>query len=267
MDAPMYRQIADDLRRQIGSGELVRGARLSTDLELSEHYAVSKNTVRDAIRSLIRDGLLEARAGVGTFVARRIEPYITNLSPDPRVGVGAGGEEPRTYPTRVQQGKGRPTTPRVEVMTCPPDIAARLKIAPDSQVISRSQERKIDDVLWSLQSSYYPLEWGTSGASKLLIAEDIAHGTIMYLAETLGLLQAGYEDTLTARPASDNEKQLFGLSPAAAMFVIYRTAYTKDKIATRVTVTVCPADRNQFRYNYGIVPIPEQDPRWDSLDY
>lgn len=269
MAQPMYLQIAEDLRSRIESGELVRGAQLPTELELRELYSASRNTIRDAIDSLKVRGLIETRPGQGTFVTRRIVPYVTDLSPDPEIGVGAGGEEPRTYPTSVQQDglEGRPTPPKVEVQPCPPEIAARLWVNPGSQVISRSQERKVQGVLWSLQSSFYPLEWVTRGATQLLMAEDIPQGTIRYLAETLGLSQAGYRDTFTGRLADDTEQKLFGLPPAAAMFVIYRTAYTKDKTPTRVTVTVCPADRNQFRYNYGTVPAPEQDARWDSLDY
>ena len=61
MADPMYRQIADDLRRQIESGELPPGAQLRTELELREEYNTSRNTVRDAIKWLITRGLVETR--------------------------------------------------------------------------------------------------------------------------------------------------------------------------------------------------------------
>ena len=48
MPDPMYRQIADDLRGQIESGELEPGQQLRTELELRERYEASRNTVRDA---------------------------------------------------------------------------------------------------------------------------------------------------------------------------------------------------------------------------
>ena len=56
---PMYRQIAEDLRRQVESGELPPGSRLPTEIELREKYNASRNTIRDAIkwlttRSLVR---------------------------------------------------------------------------------------------------------------------------------------------------------------------------------------------------------------------
>ena len=80
---PMYRQIAEDLRRQIEDGELLPGAQLRTELELRERYNASRNTVRDAIKLLITRGLAETRPGQGTFVVETIVPYVTSLTGDP----------------------------------------------------------------------------------------------------------------------------------------------------------------------------------------
>ena len=71
---PMYRQIAEDLRRKIEAGELPRGAQLPTEIELREQYNASRNTVRDAIKWLITRGLVETRPGQGTFVVEKITP-------------------------------------------------------------------------------------------------------------------------------------------------------------------------------------------------
>jgi GntR family transcriptional regulator len=61
----MYRVIAEDLRRQIESGKLPRGSQLDTEIELRDRYNASRNTVRDAIKSLITRGLVETRPGQG----------------------------------------------------------------------------------------------------------------------------------------------------------------------------------------------------------
>jgi len=52
MAQPMYQQIAEDLRAQIESGILQPGAQLPTELELSDRYASSRNTIRDAMKRL-----------------------------------------------------------------------------------------------------------------------------------------------------------------------------------------------------------------------
>lgn len=266
---PKYQQVVEDLRKKVESGEFPGGLQLPSDEELCERYEVSKSTLREAIKRLVGLGLLQTRQGQGTFVARKIKPFVTDLAPDPEAGIAAGGEEGRTRPTMAAERDrvARVTSPEVAVLASPPDIAERLKISPGAQVIRRNQERYIDETLWSLQSSYYPFEWAKQGADQLLMAEDIKPGTITYLAETLGLAQAGYLDWITARASDDNEQERFGLPPDAAMFVIYRTAFTEGETATRVTVTVLPADRNQFLYSYGEVPKAARDHRLGRLDY
>ena len=57
MSGPLYRKIADDLRRKIESGELAHGVRLPTEDQLMDSYHASRNTVRGAVRELTTGGL------------------------------------------------------------------------------------------------------------------------------------------------------------------------------------------------------------------
>src|SRR3989442_11896052 len=90
---PMYRQIAEDLRAKIKSGELAQGSQLPTEIELMEQYNASRNTVRDAIKLLTSRSLVETRPGQGTFVVEKINPFVTTLTGDPKTGLGGGDEE------------------------------------------------------------------------------------------------------------------------------------------------------------------------------
>jgi DNA-binding GntR family transcriptional regulator len=66
-----YREVADDLRHRIGSGEFSPGVRLPTITTLQQHYDVKGlNTIRQAQQLLVDDGLIETRQGVGAFVLR-----------------------------------------------------------------------------------------------------------------------------------------------------------------------------------------------------
>src|SRR5215469_740773 len=93
MAEPLYRQIAQDLRQKIESGELEPGAKLPNEVEFREEYDASRNTIRDAIKWLTIRGLVETRPGQGTFVIQKTEPFVTTLSDDrdPESGM-AGGE-------------------------------------------------------------------------------------------------------------------------------------------------------------------------------
>ena len=65
---PRYRQLAEALRADIASGRYPVGAQLPPELELCQHYGVSRHTARDALRLLTEGGLVERRRGAGTTV-------------------------------------------------------------------------------------------------------------------------------------------------------------------------------------------------------
>ena len=248
---PMYQTIAEDIRRQIESCELARGAQLPTEETLGAKYKASRNTVRDAIKRLVVQGFLETRPGQGTFVTTEIDPFVTTLTTDAKTGFGGG--DGATYLSQVRAEHRRPqvTTPEVKVENPPEEVTNRLRLAPGSQVVSRQQERYIDAIPWQRQKSFYPWRFIEFGATKLLMAEDIKPGAIQYLADTIGIRQIGYRDWITARLPNDDEQRFFGVGHDATMFVIFRTAFDEDKKPIRLTVTVSPADRNQFIVDVG----------------
>src|SRR3569623_437753 len=67
----LYRQVADQLRNLIDSGEYAVGSRLPTERELAEQLKISRPTVREALIALEVEGRLRIRVGSGIYV---IEP-------------------------------------------------------------------------------------------------------------------------------------------------------------------------------------------------
>jgi GntR family transcriptional regulator, mannosyl-D-glycerate transport/metabolism system repressor len=65
---PMYRQIADAIRDQIQTGQLKPGNALPTEAQLREDFSVSRVTVRQALKLLIEQDVLESVQGSGTYV-------------------------------------------------------------------------------------------------------------------------------------------------------------------------------------------------------
>lgn len=66
---PLYRQIAEQLRARISSGELVPGTRLPPERRLAAVLGVNRTTVVNAYRELAADGLIVGHVGRGTIVA------------------------------------------------------------------------------------------------------------------------------------------------------------------------------------------------------
>ena len=100
------------------------------------------------------------------------------------------------------------------------------------------------------------MDFVTRGATRLLMAEDIMQGAVQYLGETIGLIQVGYRDWITARRPDENEQEFFGLAHDATVFEIFRTGFDQNEKPMRVTVTVFPTDRNQFIVNVGTASRP-----------
>ena len=68
---PPYVQIVEQVRQALLNGVLRPGDRLPTVKEVVGSLAINPNTVLKAYRDLEREGLVEGRQGVGTFVTRR----------------------------------------------------------------------------------------------------------------------------------------------------------------------------------------------------
>ena len=61
-------RVIGELERLIGSGEWQLGQKIPAEPELMAALGVSRNTVREAVRALAHEGLLDARPGDGTYV-------------------------------------------------------------------------------------------------------------------------------------------------------------------------------------------------------
>jgi GntR family transcriptional regulator len=66
---PITKQITDGIRRLIASGELPFGAQLPSVRGLAQQLTINPNTVAKAYGELAAEGWLDARQGLGLFVA------------------------------------------------------------------------------------------------------------------------------------------------------------------------------------------------------
>ncbi|MEU7488603.1 GntR family transcriptional regulator [Streptomyces sp. NPDC042319] len=74
----MQARVADELRQMIISGELQPGSSLS-EMTLSENFGVSRTPIREALKQLQIEGLVQVRPRVGTFVAVPSRREVTEL--------------------------------------------------------------------------------------------------------------------------------------------------------------------------------------------
>jgi DNA-binding LacI/PurR family transcriptional regulator len=77
---PRSRQLHDVLLERIESGNLLPGAKLPTELQLMQHFDVSRTTVSRAMRDLELHGFVQRRRGSGTYVKQRVQTEQLDLS-------------------------------------------------------------------------------------------------------------------------------------------------------------------------------------------
>lgn len=65
----IYRQIADEVHRAVAVGILKPGESIPAARQLAEQLKLNPNTVQHAYKTLVQEGVVEMRRGLGAFVA------------------------------------------------------------------------------------------------------------------------------------------------------------------------------------------------------
>lgn len=69
----LYTKIADGILRYIKENKLKSGDKIPSERMLAEHFATSRNSVREALRVLENEKVLEVKTGRGTFLTSDVE--------------------------------------------------------------------------------------------------------------------------------------------------------------------------------------------------
>jgi adenylyltransferase/sulfurtransferase len=102
---------AGKLAASILDGSLVAGTQLPPERELMSQLGISRSTLREALKSLEDNNLIDSRRGVGWFVRKLDDSNLTQakeMARDARAGSMSATKEPNTAPLRVPIGREKP---------------------------------------------------------------------------------------------------------------------------------------------------------------
>lgn len=145
---PLWRQIAHALSASIGPSGLQPGDRLPTEAQLARSHGVNRHTVRRAIESLVRSGLIHVEQGRGAFVSQDKLEYTV---------------QPRTrFNEWVRQQNKEPTGQVLQVrrVAASAQVAAGLGVPRGTAVALFGRLGMADEVPVSLESHYFPIRPG-----------------------------------------------------------------------------------------------------------
>ena len=142
---PMYRQIADTLREQISSGELKPGDALPTESALQEMFSVSRVTIRQALKRLTEEQIIESIQGSGSYVKEeRVNYDIYQLT--------------GFYEKLADRNVDTHSDVKVfEVIKADARLAEKLQLAPDDKVWHVKRVRFIKQKPVNLEETWMPL--------------------------------------------------------------------------------------------------------------
>lgn len=248
------KQIADDLRTQIHEGQLAEGARLPTLVELTKRYDVAPGTVREALSTLINEGLIQARRPHGTFVRRRRRMEYrpqSDLVPRPE-GVVRDG----FLTDQEDAGRSPSQTIEVAIVQPPQEVADLLRLAEGDVAVVRRRIRYLEGEPFHSNDSYFPLP--LAEGTEIMNPKDIARGASQVLAEH-GHVQVRAVDEITVRMPTPQEQQRLDLAPGTPVAYQLTTGYGPDGTPLRVAATVLPGDRHVIVLERPGLPTAEDD--------
>lgn len=244
--APRYLEVADDLREAILSErtllnvQLTDGAQVPTEPDLGGYFQVSRGTIRQALRELAAEGLIETRGRSGTYVRRLPMLEYNADAENPHRRDDQPGLTDTWFSVVKRSGREPSQDFRFRIEPATTGIASRLKVEPNDLIVVRECIRHVNEVPWSEQVSYYPYDIAqTCGLS---VPRDIPEGTVRRMAAN-GVIEERLDHEISSRPASDEERRRFELSSGVSVLIYRRVGWSAGR-PIRYTLEILPADRN-----------------------
>ncbi|CAL9438080.1 GntR family transcriptional regulator [Streptomyces sp. enrichment culture] len=248
-----YLALADVLRTRVLAGEWEVGARLPSRARLAEEYGVGRNVVQRAVDLLVVDGLLEGRAGSGTYVrSPRERLRLVRSRHRERTGGRPRGAEAR------ERGRADSWDADSRVgVPAPEAIAERLGIAPGDPCVTTRYEFLAGGQPIQLSESWEPLALTEGTAVVLPEAGHLAGRGVVERMGSLGIVVETVVEVPRPARATREQANLLGIGPGDLVFLIERTMYDTCRRPVETADMVVPDRYREVVYEFGVDrPVP-----------
>jgi GntR family transcriptional regulator len=228
---PLHHQLRDILERQIRGGVWAPHEAIPTEYDLADRYGLSRTTVRQAISTLVVEGLLYRQQGKGTFVA---PPKIAQPL-DSLLGF-----------IEILQRQGQALDIHVFSIGVEPaasDAARALALADETEVVAIKRRVDVEKqpLLWD--HSYLP-----ANLLPLVTNARLRTRSVLHLLEEAGHRLGEASHTIATRAVTPDEAMVLQLEPGSPVMVIRRTVYADDGRPLDYSRAVYRSDRYEFEF-------------------
>ncbi|MDR3081840.1 MAG: GntR family transcriptional regulator [Streptomyces sp.] len=247
-EAP-YVDVANSLRARVLAGEWEVGTKLPSRAQLAEEYGVGRNVTQRAMDRLIIEGLLEGRAGSGTYV-RRPRTRLRMVRSQHR---GRHGRSPFGADMSEQGRSGTWEAHSQARVPAPEPIAERLAIHVGDLCVRTRYEFMADGRPVQLSDSWEPM--AVTDGTPVVLPEmgPLAGAGVVERMRTIGVDIATCVEIPRPARATQEQANLLGISLGDLLLAIERTYYDGDGHPVETADIVVPDDQWEVAYEFRVV--------------
>lgn len=228
-ETPIYIQIHNQMRKDIENGIWKVGDRIPSERDLAVQFKVSRMTLRQAVQTLVDEGILERKVGSGTYVSSKKVQEIM-------VGIASF--------TDIMLSQGRtPTSKTISYHVKPASVseAENLKLAEETMVLRMERIRYADDIPICFEVATIPFNLVDN-----LSKQEITRSLYRALEEEKGLQVGHAEQTISAMLASEKIADYLAIKRGQAILRLKQISYSKTGLPFEYVRTQYVGERFEF---------------------
>jgi DNA-binding GntR family transcriptional regulator len=272
---PVYLRVLEDLRDQIRAGVLAPGARVPSRNGIMARYAVGETAAKHALQVLAAEGLIEARAGSGSYVRKlpatshlehdRLHfpgsPF--GLTPPPIAGnaeaaggAQAGSDHAGTGAARAGGANGAPSARlswehQSERVPAPLQVARRLGLSPGELVTRTRYLLSADGSPVQMATSYEPAALTADTPVPFPEEGPLAGRGVIERMTAIGVSVDEVVEDVWVRPSTAAEAAVLGIPAGAPVLLVERAHWAAGRIVETGEIAIA-ADRFRLRYRFPV---------------
>jgi GntR family transcriptional regulator len=231
--APLWRQIADRLRRSIATGEFRPGDVLPSEAEINAAFQVSRATARASLERLRQEGLISRHSGRGSIVlAPKVEQPVNELA---------------SFSQDMRRRGLRPSYSTFSALSEPPraEAAEALGVSASANAFHIRRLLLADDEPIGMSESWLA-PWVLSVGRQPTPEELDAGSLYEWLARVCGQRIAGAKEYIEAALADAAMARRLEVAPGSALLVARRRSHAADGRPIEYATMHYRADRYRF---------------------
>ena len=224
---PIYEQIYKNLLEKIRREEIVAGEAFPSERELAENFGVSRMTVRQALKTLKKDGFIYHERGIGAFVSKRkLDVHTRNL-------VG--------FTEEMRERGLRPSSKMLlfQKEAAAAETAKDLVIEPGAEVFHFQRLRLADGSPMAFEDAFLP-----AAAYAGLDRFDLENASLYQILESEYDVRMSHAEEILEALAVDREiADALSVKKGAPVLMVHRVVFSEADQAVESVKTFYRADR------------------------